>query len=77
MIFTETNKVLRQWGKLGVQRSQFELKITRTIRGRKVSRIASGALLKGIYYEVLAKKRDFQVKFGVSAYVVMIALVAE
>ena len=65
MIFTATNKVLNEWGRLGVERSQFELKITRTIRGRKVSRVASGDLVKGIFYNVLKKKRDFAVKFGV------------
>jgi len=65
MIFTQTNKVLNEWGRLGVERSQFELKITRTIRGRKVSRMASGNLAKGIYYQVLRQKRDFAVKFGV------------
>lgn len=65
MDFKNTQRVLEEFGRLGVERSQFELKITRKIRGRSVNRVSTGNLRDSIYYQVLQDKRDFSVKFDV------------
>ena len=65
MDFKNTQRVLEEFGRLGVERSQGELKITRKIRGRSVNRVATGNLRDSIYYQVLQEKRDFFVKFDV------------
>lgn len=61
----ETNRVLQQFGKTGVDRSRVELTVERRIRGRKVRRLVSGDLRDGIYYKVLRRKSEFRVQFGV------------
>lgn len=64
MDFKETRKVLNEYGQMTVERAQFELTITRTIRGRKVNRVATGTLKENLMYQVHKRKEKFSVLFG-------------
>ena len=64
MELIELNKTLQVFGKMTVERAQFELSITRTIRGRKVSRVSSGALKESLYFQVLKRRDNVRIEFG-------------
>ncbi len=58
------SKALNKFGKEAVEAGQLELGTTRTIRGRKVRRVATDTLRKSLYHQVLVRKGKYRVVFG-------------
>jgi hypothetical protein len=60
----ETNKALQAFGADMVEYAQGQLKVTRTIRGRKVRRTASGTLGNSLFYQVLKRREAYRIEFN-------------
>lgn len=60
----ETNKALQAFGADMVEYAQGQLKVTRTIRGRKVRRTASGTLGNSLFYQVLKRREAYRIELG-------------
>ncbi len=56
-------KVLRRFGQLVVEDAQGQLKVQRTIRGRKVARFASGTLASSLRYNLMERKQGISLRF--------------
>ena len=63
MKYTRTNKELQKFSEFAIQRAQLELGTTRTIRGRKVRRVAGGALQKSLYSTKVEKNGRLRILF--------------
>jgi hypothetical protein len=61
--YTRTNKELQKFSEFAIQRAQLELGTTRTIRGRKVRRVAGGALQKSLYSTKVEKNGRLRILF--------------
>jgi hypothetical protein len=66
--FIELGKALNQFGAEVVESAQLELGTTQMIGGRKVRRVASGALKQSLYHKVFVRKGKMRVDFGGAEY---------
>jgi len=66
--FIELGKALNQFGAEVVESAQLELGTTQMIGGRKVRRVASGALKQSLYHKVFVRKGKMRVDFGGAQY---------
>jgi len=63
--FIELGKALNQFGAEVVESAQLELGTTQMIGGRKVRRVASGALKQSLYHKVFVRKGKMRVDLAV------------
>lgn len=64
MKFENTIKEIEAFSKFTVESAQLELGTTRSIRGKKVRRVASGGLSESLFGFVKVKKNTLKVEFG-------------
>lgn len=58
--------MIEEFSKAVIERARFNLKVTRTIRGKKRNRYSSGALHDSLTYTINNKARSTEILFGAS-----------